>query len=165
MSNPSDRITKVTKPHSALTEGTWVLVADSEKALLLENVGDAERPLLELRREAHQNNPATRSQGTDRPGRKPDSGPGQRSAMDDTDWHRLAQDRFAHDLAEMLTRRVTRDAIARLIVVAAPRVLGALRPVLHKTVEAVIVAELPKDLTHHTVDDIAARVAAGTTDL
>jgi len=162
MSDTSDRITKVTKPHTALTAGTWVLVADSEKALLLENIGDAERPLLELRRESHQDNPATSAQGTDRPGRKSDSGPGQRSAMEETDWHRLAQDRFAEDLADILYRRVQRHGIDRLIVVAGPQVLGALRPALHKEVTSKVVAEIGKDLTHQPLDAIAEQVRDAT---
>jgi protein required for attachment to host cells len=154
--------TKTSKPRSPLTNGTWVLVADGNKALLLENVGDAELPVLEVRREDEQDNPATHEQGTDRPGRMNDSGPGQRSAFQDTDWHRLAEDRFAHDLADMLTRRAHDRRFERLIVAAAPKVLGELRKTIHSEVADRIVAEVALNLTNHPVDEIAKRVADAT---
>ena len=153
----------VSRSHSPLTTGTWVLVADGEKALLMENVGDAERPLLEVRREAHGENPATHEQGSDRPGRR-QGGPGaQRSAMEETDWHRLEETRFAEGLAEMLTRRVRAEGIGRLILVAAPRVLGELRRKMHKEVAARVVAEAPMTLTNHPVDEMARRLADALT--
>ncbi len=84
-----------------LSKGTWVLVADGDKALFLENVADAIHPELAVRRVDAQDNPPDREQGTDKPGRRSDTGPGQRSAMEETDWHELAKMRFADDLAVM----------------------------------------------------------------
>lgn len=156
-------IEKTSKSRSPLTNGTWVLVADGGKALLLENVGDAEMPLLEVRREAAQDNPPTSAQGTDRPGRFNDPGSAHRSTAEPTDWHQLAEDRFAHDLAEMLYARAHAGRFDRLIVTAAPKVLGELRKVLHKEVAGRIMAEVALDLTNHPVDEIARRVAAATT--
>lgn len=159
---PTD-VTQTRRSNTALTRGTWVLVADGEKALLMENAGDADFPLLEVRRERHEANPPTHEQGTDRPGRRSDGPGAQRSAMEETDWHRLEKERFAAELAQMLYRRAHADRFDRLIVVAPPRVLGALRRELHKEVTARIVAEVGLDLTNHPVDEIAARVAAATT--
>lgn len=155
--------TKTSKPRTQLTHGTWVLVADGAKALLLENVGDAEFPILEVRREDAQDNPPTREQGTDRPGRLSDGPSGHFSAVQDTDWHRLAEDRFAHDLADMLNARAEAHRFERLIVAAAPKVLGELRKTIHAQVAGRIVAELSMDLTNHPVDEIAKRIAAATT--
>lgn len=73
-----------------LKQGTWVVVADSEKALFLNNLTDHENPNLEVIKIESQENPPSREQGANRPGRMPDTGPGQRSAMQDTDWHELA---------------------------------------------------------------------------
>src|SRR5690348_201438 len=70
-----------------LKHGIWVLVADGEKALFLRNEGDAEYPNLQVVRELHEENPATRDQGTDRPGRLSDGPSAHRSAVADTDWH------------------------------------------------------------------------------
>jgi protein required for attachment to host cells len=151
---------KTAKSRSALTHGTWVLVADGQKALLLENIGDADLPVLEVRRIAEQDNPATSEQGTDRPGRASDGPSGHRSALQETDWHRLAEGRFAHDLAEMLLGNSRR--YDRLILAAAPRVLGELRKEIHGEVAGRIVAEVATDLTNHPVDEIAAHIAART---
>lgn len=141
-----------------LAQGTWVVVADGEKALFLENVTDAQDPNLRVVSTAAQDNPASREQGTDAPGRYPDGGAGQRSAVQETDWHRLAKDRFAKDLAETLYARAHAGAFDRLVIVAGPRVLGALREALHAEVKARLVAEVPQELTHHPVAEIERHV-------
>jgi protein required for attachment to host cells len=137
-----------------LKNGTWVLIADGEKALYLRNITDAENPHLEVVRKEEQENPSTREQGTDRPGRMPDDSQHQRSAMNEADWHRMAKERFARDLAEHLYDLAYKDAFDRIVLVAPPRVLGELRENLHREVTSRVVAELPKDLTHHPVDEI-----------
>lgn len=100
--------------------GTWVLVADGEKALFLRNDLDSQDVDFNLVGEAHQDNPSDREQSANRPGRKADNGVGQRSAMDDTDWHELAKERFADELAEMLYKKVHAGAFERLVIVAPP---------------------------------------------
>lgn len=136
-------------PHDA-----WVIVADGEKFLLLRNEGDAEYPNLQVLTQRETRNPPTRAQGADRPGRYPDPGPGQRSAVEQTDWHRLGEERFAKDLAERLRDWAMRGRFERLIMVAAPRVLGVLRDEMHDEVRRRIVAEVDKDLSNHPVDRI-----------
>ena len=42
----------------------------------------------------------------------------------------------------------------RLIIAAAPEVLGNLRPQLHKEVQACLVAEIGKDFTNHPLDEV-----------
>ena len=155
-------IEKTTSSQSALTPGTWVLVADGAKALLLENIGDADLPVLELRRLDARDNPPTHDQGRDRPGRASGTPGPRRSALQESDWHRLAEDRFADDLAAMLRRRAERSGFKRLIIVAAPKTLGEMRQAIHRTVADRIVAELAMDLTNHPLDEIAALVAAAT---
>jgi len=162
MADPSmtpAQVSKVSKTPSPLTNGTWVLVADGEKALLLENIGDAERPVLELRREDFQDNPKNRDQGSAKPGRRGGSSGAVRSAIEETDWHRLAETRFAADLADILFKRAGRHRFKRLIVAAGPRLLGDLRPKLHQEVSDRIVAEVPLTLTNHPVDEMARRIA------
>ncbi|WP_417806806.1 host attachment family protein [Thioclava sp.] len=137
-----------------LTKKTWVVIADGEKALFLENMMDAQDPNLVVRRIDEQDNPPDSEQGTDKPGRMADSGPGQRSALDETDWHHLAKMRFADDLADTLFKMVHQGRIKRLVIVAAPRILGEIRQSLHKEVEAVLVGEIDKTLTNHPIDEI-----------
>ena len=137
-----------------LDQGTFILVTDSEKALLLENITDAQDPHFEVRRKEEQENPSDREQSANRPGRKQDTGVGQRSALDDTDWHELAKERFAADLAEKLYHEAHEGNFERLILVASPQVLGDLRAELHQEVSDRVVAEIPKTLTNHPVGKI-----------
>ncbi|APZ51845.1 host attachment family protein [Salipiger abyssi] len=141
-----------------LKQGTWVVVTDSEKALFLRNLTDHENPNLDLFGEEVQENPSDREQGANRPGRMQDGGVQQRSAMADTDWHELQKERFAADLAEHLYDEAHKGAFERLVLVAAPKVLGDLREALHKEVSDRVIAEVPKTLTNHPVDKIEALV-------
>ena len=56
-----------------LSEDTRVLVANGAYALVLRNDGDGAFPNLRLERAYEQDNPATREQGSDKPGRMNDS--------------------------------------------------------------------------------------------
>lgn len=139
---------------SALDQGTYILVADSEKALLLENITDGQDPHFEVRKKEEQDNPSDQAQSANRPGRMQDTGVGQRSALDDTDWHELAKERFADDIAELLYARAHKGKLGPVVLVASPQVLGDLRPKLHKEVNALIAGEIPKTLTNHPLDEI-----------
>ena len=110
-----------------LKQGTWVVVTDSEKALFLRNDGDEEAPDLNVVREKEQDNPKDIDQSANRPGRMQDTGVGQRSALDDTDWHELAKERFASDLADILYKQAHRGDFDRIVIIAAAKTLGALR--------------------------------------
>ncbi|MCZ4354066.1 host attachment family protein [Roseovarius aestuarii] len=143
-----------------LAAGTWVLVCDSEKALFLRNDVDAQDPDLNLQDIKTQENPSDIDQSANRPGRMNDSGPGQRSALDDTDWHELAKERFADELAEILYIKAHRGDFDKLIIVADPRTLGALRPALHSEVSSKVIAEIDKTMTNHPVDKIETLVKA-----
>ncbi|NNE53927.1 MAG: host attachment protein [Sulfitobacter sp.] len=141
-----------------LNNGTWVLIADGEKALFLQNKTDGEDPFLDVFREEEQENPANRDQAANRPGRFND-GPGvQRSAVDDTDWHELQKERFAHDLADILYKHAHKGAYDSIVLVAPPRTLGELRDVIHQEVAEKVIGEIPKTLTNHPIDEIESIV-------
>ena len=139
---------------SKLKQGTWVLIADGEKALFLENRTDGEDPFFEVFREEEQDNPPTREQAANRPGRMSDGPSGHRSALDDTDWHQLAKDRFAQDLADILYKKAHAGAFDSLVIVAAPKVLGELRDELHQVVTDKVIGEVAKTLTNHPIDEM-----------
>jgi len=145
---------------ATLTNGTWVLIADGEKALFLRNDVDEINPDLNVVRQDSQENPATRNQGTHKPGRMSDTGVGQRSALSDTDWHQLAEDRFARDLADTLYHYAHDGAFARIVLVAPGKVLGELRQSLHVEVKDRVVAEISKDLTNHPLDKVETLLSA-----
>ena len=139
--------------------GALVLVGDGRKALFLRNTGTPRHVELVTERVLEHDNPPTREQGTDRPGRYLGSDGVSRSAMEQTDWHQLEEDRFTEQIAEALYRRAHARAFEHLVIVAPPKVLGKLRAALHQEVSARVVAEVPKDLTGHPVPDIARHLA------
>ena len=143
---------------ATLDTGSWVLIADGEKALFLRNDLDAENFDLNVVRIEEQENPSDYDQSANRPGRMPDTGVGQRSALDDTDWHELAKERFADDLADILYKQAHRGAFDRIVICAPAKTLGELRRKLHKEVSSRVVAELDKDLTNHPIDRIEERL-------
>tara|TARA_R100000322_G_scaffold1819_8_gene1889 strand:- start:5847 stop:6302 length:456 start_codon:yes stop_codon:yes gene_type:complete len=137
-----------------IENGTWVLVADSEKALFLENVADGENPHLIVTREEEQENPSDHEQSANRPGRMNDTGVQQRSSLDDTDWHELAKERFASDLADILYKKAHKGAFDKIVIACPPQLLGDLRHELHKEVESRVVGEVKKLLTNHPLDEM-----------
>lgn len=141
-----------------LSQDAWVLVADGEKALFLRNITDDEDPNLEVVRKEQQDNPKDIDQSANRPGRMADTGPNQRSAMDDTDWHELAKERFADDLADLLYAQAHKHKFDKIVLVAPPKTLGELRSKLHKEVADKVIAEVPKTLTNHPIDQIEAQL-------
>ncbi len=143
-----------------LTNGTWVLIADSEKALFLENETDGEDPYLKVVKKEEQENPPNRDQAANRPGRFNDGPSAHRSAVDDTDWHQLAKERFASDLADILYQKAHSGKFERLVIVADPSTLGQLRAELHQEVTAKVVGEIDKNLTGHPLDKIETLVKA-----
>ncbi|MDG4881053.1 host attachment family protein [Mesorhizobium sp. WSM4884] len=140
-----------------LKRGLWVIVADGEKALFLRNEGDTKYPDLQVVQEMEQENPATREQGTDKPGRYAE---GPRSAIEETDWHRLGKERFADDIADRLYKLAHRGQFEEIVLIAPPRVLGEMRQKLHKEVCEKVQAEIPKTLTNHTIFEIEGLLLA-----
>ena len=139
-----------------LPNNTLVLVADGRKMLLLRNHGDAAQ--IDLRVEAHreQDNPPNRDQASDAPGRSFASVGSRRSAMEETDFHQIAEDHFAAKAADLLRERALDGDFETLVVVAPPRTLGELRKHYHKEVASRIVDELDKDLTGLPLGEIEA---------
>ena len=138
----------------ALKSGLWLMVADGEKALFLKNEGDTTYPNFQVVREIEQSNPPTREQGSDRPGRFNDGPSAHRSAVADTDWHKVGKMRFADEIAERLYTMAHRGDFKEILLIAPPLVLGELRKKLHQEVTDRIVGEIPKTLTNHAVFDI-----------
>ena len=144
---------------SGLDAGTWVLIADGEKALFLENIGDAQDMHLEVLRKVEQENPETSEQGTDKPGRFNDGPSVQRSAVQETDWHALEKQRFAKDLAQILYKAAHANKFDKIVLVAAPKVLGDLRAELHSEVSDRVIAEISKTVTNEPLIEIERMLA------
>ena len=156
------------KAEVRIEHGTWVIVADGEKFLLLHNAGDAEHPVLKVVDHDDNRNPPARDLSSDRPGRRHDASrqtPGGvaawgKSAMEETDWHRVAEARFAEHVAAKLREWASAGRFRHLVVVADPRTLGELRGGYDDSLKATIVAEIDKDLTNLPLDRIEASLKA-----
>ena len=143
-----------------ISHNALVLIGDGQKALFLRNKGTARQVKLEVEQVLEQENPATREQGTDRPGRAISSVGTARSAVEEVDWHHIAKERFAAEIAEALYRHAHDNRFDKLVVIAPAKVLGNLRKAFHAEVTDKIVGEIPKELTSHSIPHIERLVAA-----
>lgn len=146
----------------SIPSNALVLVGDGRRALFLRNRGTPVNPDFVVEHQLEQDNPATRDQGTDRPGRKPGSDGVSRSAVGDTDWHHRAEQRFAGVIAERLYQMGHSNQFEDLVVVAPPKLLGDLRAALHPEVTQRILAEIPKDLTAHSLPELRTMLSLDT---
>jgi len=143
----------------SIDHNAWVMVGDGEKALFFRNHGDATYPNLQVVDILEQENPRTSEQGTDRPGRAFASVGTQRSAMQETNWHKLEKHRFAKEIADVLYAAAHRGQYSKLVIAAPPMIMGDLRKAFHKEVSDKVVAEVSKDLTNmpaHEIEKILA---------
>lgn len=143
----------------AVHNGAWVLVGDGRRALLLQNHGDPD--LLDLRVvEARvDENPPTRDQGTDAPGRAFGTGGAPRSAVDNADWHELEKEHFAREIAQRINTAAESGELSEIVIIVPPRVLGELRQELSAKAKSKVKGELDKDLTHHPLPEIEKALA------
>jgi protein required for attachment to host cells len=132
-----------------LPHGATVAVADGEKLLLFRNAGDEG---------------GLKLQSVDEPNVTPEnagSGARHHSSSANPDDAQSKEDGFAAGIADMLNTGVLGGKITALFIVAAPRTLGELRQHYHKTLSAILIGELAKDLTGHSVHDIETAVSNG----
>jgi protein required for attachment to host cells len=139
--------------------GALVLIADGTKARLLRNRGNALHVDFGTERELEQENPPTREQGTGKPGRYRAADRVSRSAVEQTDWHLQAEERFAAQIADLLYGMAHAHTFDHLVVIAAPKVLGNLRAAFHPEVATRVVSEVAKDLTSVPTHDLAKRLS------
>jgi protein required for attachment to host cells len=131
-----------------IPKGATVAVADGEKLNLFLNSGDEANPKLTALKEE--------SVANDNKG----SGARHQSSSANPDDSQVEEDSFAAGVADLLNRQVLDGNIRNLIVVAAPRTLGELRRHYHQKLSAVLVGEIAKDLTGHSMQDVEKAIAA-----
>jgi protein required for attachment to host cells len=130
-----------------IPKGATVAVADGERLNLFRNNGDEANPdLVAL--------PAQEVSNTNK-----GSGGRHRSSSANPDDSQQEEDGFAEGIAGLLNKQVLDGKISTLIIVAAPRTLGELRKNYHQKLSAVLLGEIPKDLTGHSVLEIEKAVA------
>lgn len=128
-------------PHNAL-----IAVVDGAKAILLRNTGKDSSDIT-LREESRLT-----------PKNLAEEGPSGSRPEDQTP-RQTDEATFGKQVAQLLFQMKERNGYDALVLVADPQTLGQMRPLLHKTVEAAIVETLAKDLTNHSVEDIAKILA------
>lgn len=143
-----------------MKHGTLVVVADGEKALYLRNQGDEDYIDLRVSDVEQQENPPNRDQVSDRPGRYRDNA-SSKSAVEQADWHTLAEAHFAHDVAERLNGAALKNGFDHLVIVAPPRTMGEIRGALHQQAREKVVSEITKDLTNRPVWEIEKLLSEG----
>jgi len=131
-----------------IPKGTTVAVADGEKLNLFRNAGDEANPKL------------TALQEEDVANDNKGSGARHQSSSANPDDSQVTEDGFAAGIADLLNRQVLEGQIANLVVIAAPRTLGELRKHYHQKLSAVLVGEIAKDLTGHSMQDVEKTIAA-----
>ncbi|KWV52835.1 host cell attachment protein [Bradyrhizobium macuxiense] len=147
-------------PFTRLPHRTVVFVGDGRKALFLFNEGSEREPRLKVQQVFEDENPPTREQGADRPGRALSRIDSKRSAMQQTDWHDIEKHRFVREVAGALDRLLRQSHVQRIVIVAPPRTLADLRRSFSPAIEKRIVAEIAKDLTGFPIDDISQYLTA-----
>src|SRR5258707_2687510 len=153
---PKSNVPHVIPP--IIPRNSLILVGDGQKTLFLRNTGSAQRIDLVVERILEQEIRQRASRA--RPGRSIASVGVARSAMEEADWHHIANERFASEIAKALYRHAHANLFERLVIIAPPKILGKLRKAFHPEVVARIAAEIPKELTSHPVSEIGKLVAA-----
>jgi protein required for attachment to host cells len=139
-----------------LANNALVLVTDGRKTLFFRNHGDENQ--IDLRTEAHDEREDLKNSEikTDSAGSSKQSFGFGRPAMEETDFHQLEEDRWAHSAAEDVNQRVLSNDFDALAIIAPPKTLGVLRKKLHKEAERRLVCEIPKEMTGRPIPDIEA---------
>jgi protein required for attachment to host cells len=161
VSRVATRIAEREMPKLSIPHDGLVFVGDGRKALFLRNEGDEKFLVLKTEQVVvGEENPATREQGSGRPGRVHQSLGEHRSSVEQTDWHEIEEKRFAKEVAAALLRVVRERSIKTIVVIAPPRTLAELRRVLHAEVKTRIAAEIDKDLTKMPLHEIEKHLIA-----
>ena len=142
-----------------IPHGAHVMVVDGSKMAVFRNSGKDSAPRLELIEEQQQRVPRTSSLGTDQPGHQFQSLGSVGGSHEGTDFHQLAEDKFAAEAAGKLGALLEGDD-ARAILVAAPKVLGVMRKQLSDKQRARLIAEIDKDYAGRPAADIAKMLAS-----
>ncbi len=125
-----------------LPHGSIVAVVDGSKLELFQNTGNEAAPEL-----TPMSSPKLNEQSKD-------AGSRHHSSSANPTGHQLDEDAHAAAVGDWLNSEVLAHRIQHLVVVAAPRTLGELRRRYSKSMQAVLVGELHKDLAGRSGKDI-----------
>ncbi len=131
-----------------LPNGAIVAIADGEKLTLFRNSGHEDSPKLTALSEPHVDQ--------DNHG----SGSRHHSSAANHDHGQLEEDSHSAGVAALLNRQATSGEAKQILVIASPRALGEIRKHYSKQVQAMLLGEIAKDLTGHSIHDIEKAITA-----
>ena len=145
-----------------LPNNALVLVLDGRKTLLFRNHGDQNQ--IDLRTEAfdERSDLPNSELKSDAAGSNGQSGGFGRPAYEETDFHQLEEERWAHAAADEINRRALSNDFEALAIIAPPKTLGEIRRKLHKEASSRVLCEIPKEMTGRPIPDIEALLVGET---
>lgn len=137
----------------------WIAAIDGAKAIVMVNEGTAFEPRLKVLSTMTQDNPPTREQGRDRPGRMNDMSGPHKSSMEAPDLHQRAEDAFITDVMHALERHAEKGEFEKIVLAAPPVALGTVRKQIGPALKPTIVKEIAADYVKMPTQDIAKAVS------
>ena len=141
---------------------TLVLVTDGRKMLFLRNEGDDKHMNLQVENKERRDDAPDRDLSTDAPGSVFSSGSAARSSYEETDFHQLEEDRWAHEAADRINSRALKNDFDQLVIIAPPKTLGELRKKLHKETEKRTILQIDKEMTNQPLNEIEKLIDSET---
>ena len=130
-----------------LPKHATVAVIDGEKFNLFRNAGDE----VDLRLVPVEHGAIDGHKGADH---------GRQNSSGNPDASQASEDGHSAGVAAWLNKAVLEGKIAKLMIIASPRTLGAVRQHYHAKLSEVLLGEIARDLTGHPVHDVEKAVAA-----
>ena len=128
-----------------IPKGTTVAVADGEKLNLFRNAGD--EAVLRLVAVSHSDIASD-----------PGTSTGRQSSAANPDHGQAGEDQFSAGIVQHLNQQALSGKVDNVVIIAAPRALGEMRKHYHKALSAILLDEIAKDLTGHSLADVEKAV-------
>ncbi len=145
----------------SLNRTTWFAIADGGHARIIAKTGEIPTYQTQWEADSATIHRKAADLGTDRPGKGHETGSAAHHAIEPrSDRHDRDKANFEAVVAEKLNEAGNRGEFDILVLIAPDRVLPVLRSHLHPNVAARVGAELAKDLTKISGNDLAAHLDA-----
>lgn len=135
---------------------TWIVLADAQTVRIAVNEGPGKGI---YGRKVDGLHAAPLTALSDAPGMTNAAVGPNRGSISDPDLKGQAEAAFARDIVTYLGTALQSGEFDRLVLVAAPAMLGLMRQRLSAPLQGVLQADLAKELTHVTLDDLPAHLA------
>lgn len=142
-----------------LPHATLVFVADGQRHLILENVGQAVAWEMVVRASSETTIESTGELGAERPGRYPIAG-GRRTAVEQTDWKAIDKASFSKDLAKQINAAIEKSPQIELVLMMDAKTLGHVRQQLSAAAQKSVLKEVTGDCVHRPIEEITKALEA-----